>query len=168
MTTLSLLHPAMETDLAALMALERGEDARKYVGQWSAERHRATMTGGDARYLAVDAAEGGLAAYAILRGLAETSRAVELKRLVVARPGRGLGRRILRELMRMAFEELGAHRFFLDVYDDNARARHLYESEGLVLEGTMRDAAERDGVWHDLRLMSMLESEYRQRSALAR
>ena len=74
-----------------------------------------------------------------------------------------MGRRILTEVIRMAFEELGAHRLFLDVYEDNSRARHLYESLGFVYEGAMRQAAHRDGAWFDLRLMSMLEDEYRRR-----
>ena len=95
--------------------------------------------------------------YAILRGLAETSRAIELKRILVSVPERGTGRRILEELIRISFEELHAHRLFLDVYEDNARARHLYESLGFVYEGVMRDAARRDGTYCNLCLMSMLE-----------
>jgi diamine N-acetyltransferase len=75
-------------------------------------------------------------------------------------PERGLGRRVLKELVRIAFRELNAHRLFLDVYDDNARARHLYESLGFQYEGVMREAAQRDGHWCNLRLMSILESEY--------
>jgi len=163
MTNERLLRPATETDLAALIALERGAEAQLYVGQWSEERHRAVMTSGDALYLVAEDSEG-LAAFAILRGLSEAGRAIELKRLVVNRPGRGLGRRILGEIQRIAFEDLGAHRLFLDLVDDNSRARHLYESMGFVLEGSMRDATNRDGEWHDLLLMSMLEDEYQQRS----
>jgi L-amino acid N-acyltransferase YncA len=163
MTQETQLRSATEADLAALIALERAAEAQLYVGQWSEERHRETMRGSDARYLVMDDADGGLAAYAILRGLGEAGRAIELKRLVVGRPGRGLGRRILNEIQRIAFEEQGAHRLFLDVFDDNSRARHLYESVGFVLEGSMRDAASRDGEWHDLLLMSLLEDEYRQR-----
>jgi RimJ/RimL family protein N-acetyltransferase len=159
------LRTATEADLNEIVRLERGLEAQRYVGQWSEDRHRATLTGGDARYLVVDDADGGLAAYAILRGLAETGRAVELKRVVVGKPERGLGRRLLTELVRIAFEELQAHRLFLDVFDDNVRAQHLYTSLGFVLEGTMRHAASRDGQWHDLRLMSMLESEYRARQS---
>lgn len=155
-----ILRPATLADLPALVALERTPSAREFVGQWSEERHRATLTGTDARYYVRDAESGSLAGYAILRGLAESSRAIEIKRIVVAAPGQGLGRRILTELMRIAFRELHAHRLFLDVYDDNARARHVYESLGFVYEGVMRDAAQRDGVWHNLHLMSMLASEY--------
>lgn len=160
MTDDLLLRDATEADLHEIVRLERGEVARRYVGQWSEDRHRATLTGGDARYLVVDDPAGGLAAYAILRGLAEADRAVELKRVVVDKPERGLGRRLLKELIRIAFEDLEAHRMFLDVFDDNVRAQHLYMSLGFVLEGTMRHAASRDGEWHDLRLMSMLECEY--------
>jgi RimJ/RimL family protein N-acetyltransferase len=101
-----------------------------------------------------------LHAYLILRGFSEDSGAIELKRIVVAVPERGLGRRVLSEVIRMAFEEFDAHRLFLDVYEDNARARHLYESLGFVYEGTMRDAARRGESHCNLRLMSMLAGEY--------
>jgi diamine N-acetyltransferase len=156
-----LLRHALADDIPAIVALERTGPARTFVGQWTEERHRATFAGGDALYLVSEAAPGRLGAFVILRGISEASRAIELKRIVVATPEQGLGRRILNEVLRMAFEDLRAHRLFLDVYEDNARARHLYESLGFVYEGTMRDAAQRDGIWCDLRLMSMLETEYR-------
>ncbi|MGA7241879.1 MAG: GNAT family N-acetyltransferase [Terracidiphilus sp.] len=155
------LRLATPADVPAIIALERTPVAREFVGQWSEDRHRATLTGGDARYYVSQTEGGELQAYAILRGINEDSRAIELKRIVVAVPERGLGRHMLKELMRIAFHELGAHRFFLDVYDDNARARHLYESLGFQYEGVMRDAARREGQWCNLRLMSILESEYR-------
>lgn len=159
-----LLQHAITDDIPAILALERMTFARQFVGQWSEQRHRTTLTGGDARYLVCKSGSGGLQAYVILRGLSEDNRAIELKRIVVAAPERGLGRKILTEVIRMAFEELDAHRLFLDVYEDNARARHLYESLGFVYEGALRDAARRGDAWFDLRLMSMLESEYRRRS----
>ncbi|MGC1422778.1 MAG: GNAT family N-acetyltransferase, partial [Terracidiphilus sp.] len=118
-----LLRLATPDDIPAILAIERTPFAREFVGQWSEERRRATLAGGDARYYVSETESGEVQAYAILRGISEESRAIELKRIVVAVPERGLGRRILRELMRIAFRELGAHRLFLDVYEDNARAR---------------------------------------------
>jgi diamine N-acetyltransferase len=155
-----LLRLAVPADIPRIIALERTPVARNFVGQWSEERHRNTLTGSDARYFVSEADSGELQAYAILRGLAEDSRSIELKRIVVAAPDRGFGRKILEELVRIAFEEFKAHRLFLDVYDDNDRARHLYESLGFVYEGTMRGAARRDGMYCDLRLMSLLDREY--------
>lgn len=160
-----LLRPARFSDLPGIIRLERTPAARQFVGQWSKERHRVTMADPDARYLVSEEAPERLQGYVILRGIGEDSKAIELKRIVVAAPGRGLGRQLLREVARMAFEELRAHRLFLDVYEDNARARHLYTSLGFVVEGTMRDAACRDGAWCNLLLMSMLEEEYRQSPA---
>ena len=151
---------ATPSDIPAILNLERTSLAREFVGQWSEDRHRAALTGGDARYYVNENDRREIQAYAILRGILEDSRAIELKRIVVAVPERGLGRRILMELMRIAFRELGAHRLFLDVFEDNSRARHLYERLGFQYEGVMRDAASRDGRWFNLHLMSILESEY--------
>lgn len=155
-----LLRPANSADIPAIVAIERLPAASRFVGQWSEERHRASLASGDARYYISETESGEVQAYAILRGLQETAGAVELKRIVVAMPERGLGRTMLRELIRIAFRELGAHRLYLDVFDDNARARHLYESLGFQYEGVMREAAQRDGQWCNLRLMSILETEY--------
>ena len=158
-----LLRAALLSDLPRIVALERIPVARPFVGQWAEERHLATLASGDARYFVSDAESEELQAYVILRGLMEDSGSIELKRIVVATPGRGLGRTILEELIRIAFEELMAHRLFLDVYEDNHRARHLYESLGFKYEGVMRDAALREGEYFSLHLMSMLDREYAQR-----
>jgi diamine N-acetyltransferase len=160
-----LLRSAVTDDIPKLLALEQAPLAREFVGQWSAERHRASLSNSDARYLVAEDSPGQLNAYVILRGLSEGSGSVELKRIVVTAPGQGLGRVLLAEILSIAFDELRAHRVFLDVFEDNARARHLYESLGFVYEGTMRDAARRNDVWCNLCMMSILESEYRGRTA---
>jgi diamine N-acetyltransferase len=120
-----LLRLATPDDIPAILALERATAAREFVGRWSEERHHATLTGGDALYYVSETDWGEVQAYAILRGVQEDSRAIELKRIVVAVPERGLGRKILTELTRIVFRELGAHRFFLDVFEDNARSPSL-------------------------------------------
>jgi len=157
------LRPAVPADIPRIVALERTPHGRNFVGQWSEERHLATLTGGDARYFVSETESGELQAYAILRGLSEESGSIELKRVVVSTPERGLGRKILEELISIAFDGFHAHRLFLDVYDDNARARHVYESLGFQYEGVMREAAHRDGKFFDLHLMSILDREYAQR-----
>jgi len=155
-----LLRPATLNDIPSILALERLPESTQFVGQWSEERHRATLLSPDARYLVSEAETGQLSAFAILRGLAETSGSIELKRLVVHPPGQGQGRQILAELIHRAFDQFHAHRFFLDVFDDNLRARHLYQSFGFVEEGLLREAALRNGQYCSLRLMSLLDREH--------
>lgn len=155
-----LLRPATPADIPPIAALERNPAFRDFVGQWPEERHAATLASSDAHYFVVESPAGGIQAFALLRGLQESSRSIEFKRIIVGTPGQGLGRRIVRELMRIVFEDLHAHRFYLDVYEDNARARRLYESLGFVYEGVMREAGERGDQFISLHLMSMLDREY--------
>ncbi len=164
MQSTKILRPAQPADIPGIAAIERLLAARCFVGQWTEEHHRQTMASADARYFVSQTESGELLAFAILRGLAESSRAIELKRIVVATPSQGLGRRIMQELMPMVFEEFGAHRLWLDVCDDNTRARHLYESLGFVYEGVLREAECRDGEFVSLRLMSLLDREYEARA----
>jgi RimJ/RimL family protein N-acetyltransferase len=70
----------------------------------------------------------------------------------------------------MAFRDLRAHRFWLDVKSLNTRALALYQSEGFVEEGRLRESVRVmiDGVdgFDTLIVMSMLDREYAARVAL--
>jgi diamine N-acetyltransferase len=95
---------------------------------------------------------------------------VELKRLVLQTKGQGLGRACVRLLKRMAYRDLHAHRFWLDVKSLNTPALALYASEGFVEEGRLRESVRissdtADG-YDSLVVMSMLDREYQARVAL--
>jgi diamine N-acetyltransferase len=63
---------------------------------------------------------------------------------------------------RAAFERFGTHRLWFDVMTHNQRARHVYQAEGFVEEGTMRECMKVGDKFVSLVIMSMLEDEYRQ------
>jgi RimJ/RimL family protein N-acetyltransferase len=70
----------------------------------------------------------------------------------------------------MAFTDLHAHRFWLDVKSLNERALSLYRSEGFVDEGRLRESVRlmapgADG-YDSLIVMSMLDREFQARRAL--
>jgi RimJ/RimL family protein N-acetyltransferase len=81
-----------------------------------------------------------------------------------------LGRACVRELKKLAFTQLKAHRFWLDVKALNERAHRLYASEGFVEEGRLRESVRvtLDGAdgYDDLIVMSMLDREYAARVAM--
>jgi RimJ/RimL family protein N-acetyltransferase len=78
-----------------------------------------------------------------------------------ARRGSGLATAMMRELLRLGFDELGLHRVQLLVYAFNAPAIALYERLGFVVEGRLRDSTKgTDGYWTGY-LMALLEHEYR-------
>jgi diamine N-acetyltransferase len=98
--------------------------------------------------------------YVILRGLCENRYSIELKRIVITEKNQGYGRETLRMVKKLCFEEWRAHRLWLDVKEHNMRARHLYESEGFVREGVLRECIRNGETYESLIVMSMLEQEY--------
>jgi RimJ/RimL family protein N-acetyltransferase len=154
------LRHATPEDLPFLLELEVRFCSLGFVGRDDAAVHERQMADADFVYYIVEQ-KGEQAGYVILRGLTSINRCLELKRIVMAKPGHGLGRQVLRALMDKSFGELSAHRLWLDVYDDNYRARHVYSSLGFIEEGTLRECINRDGSYGSLVVMAMLESEYR-------
>jgi diamine N-acetyltransferase len=152
---------ATQADIAQICALETLPEFRAMVGSWPEDQHMRMLADPDAVYIVAEDQAGRVGGFAILQGLLSEHRQVELKRLVVRTPNQGMGRQLLAEVADRAFGEYSAHRLFLDVFVTNDRARHVYENFGFSKEGIMRDAIYRDGAYHSLVLMSLLETEYR-------
>ena len=73
--------------------------------------------------------------------------------------GKGYGRQALTAMIHYGFQELALQRFYLDFYSGNP-AEHLYKSVGFQEEGVLRGNCRKDGVLHDVHLMSMMRDEY--------
>jgi diamine N-acetyltransferase len=154
------IRAAQLSDLPFLLTLEGYSAALGFVNCDSAEVHIGRMESSDASYFLIEH-EGQAAGYVLLCGLDSKHRNIELKRVAVSAPGKGIGRQGLRQVMARAFQDLAAHRLWLDVYSDNARARRAYQALGFVEEGTQRECIWHDGHFRSLVLMSMLEHEFR-------
>lgn len=74
--------------------------------------------------------------------------------------GQGYGTDATRTMLGFAFRELNLHRVTLDVHDYNPRAMRCYEKAGFRHEGTKREALFRDGRYHDVHIMSVLQHEF--------
>ena len=72
--------------------------------------------------------------------------------------GRGIGARLLRELLAMADDWLNLKRIELTVYTDNAPAIALYERSGFAIEGTHRAYAFRAGSFVDAYAMARIKA----------
>ncbi|MEO7234885.1 MAG: GNAT family protein [Lapillicoccus sp.] len=75
--------------------------------------------------------------------------------------GRGYGTETTRLVRDFAFGPLGLHRLSLEVNSFNAAAIAVYDTVGFVLEGVRREAVQRDGTWHDVHDMALIESDAR-------
>jgi RimJ/RimL family protein N-acetyltransferase len=79
--------------------------------------------------------------------------------LLPAYRGQGLGRRLLREVVRRVFAS-GLLRIELEVFASNLAAIRLYEQEGFVTEGRKRRARILDGVEDDVLVMGLIRQEW--------
>jgi diamine N-acetyltransferase len=159
----AVIRKAVPEDLQCICRIERNPGFRTFVGTWPEDEHRQTLADPDAAYWVVEDPAGEVTGFCILRGLQGPHRSVEIKRIVSSVPNQGVGRQLLSFVLEQAFTTYGAHRVWLDVFVDNARARHVYRTIGFQEEGVLREAILRDGQYHSLVLMSLLDYEYRQR-----
>ena len=85
---------------------------------------------------------------------------MNIKRIVVMEKGRGFGRAAIKLNKEISFKELKMHRLWLDVKTFNFRAKHIYETEGFIIEGILRDCIKRDNQYESLTILSILENEF--------
>ena len=169
------LRPTMLSDLDFVLSVERDQRNLPFITPWERTQHEGAVRIPDFRHFIVEAGEnaaheGSRDGFVILQGCRNPHRSVELKRVVLQSKGQGLGRACVRLLKRMAFRDLHAHRFWLDVKSLNTRALALYASEGFVEEGRLRESVRISGDAADgydsLVVMSLLDREYQARRAL--
>jgi diamine N-acetyltransferase len=135
------LRPTLASDIPFVLSLEQDAENLPFITPWERTQHEASIRFPDMRHFIIEGGVGLEAVgFLILIGCRNPHQSIELKRMVVASKGQGLGRAALRVAKRVAFDDLGAHRFWLDVKARNERAKTLYDSEGFVLEGTLREA----------------------------
>ena len=165
------LRPTMLSDLDFVLSVETDTHNLPFITPWERTQHEGAVRFPDFRHFIVEAGMAGeRSGFVILQGCRNPQRSVELKRLVLQTKGQGIGRRCVRQLKQMAFRDLKAHRFWLDVKSLNTRALALYASEGFVEEGRLRESvrvmiAGADG-YDSLVVMSLLDREYQARVAL--
>ena len=151
----------MEDDLDFVLRAEQSAENCSFISVWTREQHLSTLSSKNLSHLIIEnIADGSRVGYIILAGLADANQSIEFLRIVVTEKGKGYGKEALRLVKKMAFQELKAHRLWLDVKEHNVRAKHVYESEGFVAEGVLRECIKAEVGFESLVVMSMLCGEY--------
>ena len=128
------LRRSHEQQLLLFERMEQASDTRDFVIPYSLEAHREHFSRSDIVYLSV-LSEGRLAGFVILV-LDPDGVSMEFRRIVVAEKGKGIGQMAISEVEAFCSHELGRTRIWLDVFQHNARGRHIYEKLGYRLFGT--------------------------------
>ena len=155
------LRPTMLSDLEFVQSVETDPANLPFITPWERTQHEGAVRFPDFRHFIVEAGDDWAGTgFVILQGCRSRHRSVELKCIVLQAKGQGLGRACVRLLKRMAFADLHAHRFWLDVKALNTRAQALYASEGFVEEGRLRESVKLADGYESLIVMSLLDREY--------
>jgi RimJ/RimL family protein N-acetyltransferase len=153
------LQRAHEADIPFLMATERIPGYESLVGRWDETRHRAALADpGIAVFVARE--HGGPAGFAILKDWGSPDRVTLIKRIAVAQPNHGLGRRLLGALADAVFQETDAFRLCLGLFPENARAYRVYRACGFLPEGVSRGSAYFGGEHRDELVMALLRPDW--------
>ncbi|WP_062109575.1 GNAT family N-acetyltransferase [Bacillus niameyensis] len=77
--------------------------------------------------------------------------------------GKGIGQQMIKETLKIAFDELHLHRVGLGGFDFNVTAIACYEKAGFIKEGLLRDSRKHGNEYWSLWEMSILENEWAKR-----
>jgi len=72
----------------------------------------------------------------------------------------GYGSMAAQQILAHGFEDLNLHRISLTLLQTNERARRMYERLGFQQEGCQRQAVFKNGLYHNLLEMSILQEEF--------
>jgi RimJ/RimL family protein N-acetyltransferase len=123
----------------------------------------AEAPGSTARlYAALSRRDRALVGHGELGWLDRHNGSAKLMRIVLAPEarGRGLGAALVRELVRVGFEDLGLNRLDLHVFPFNRQAIACYERVGFRLEGTLRQARRHGDEYWDVCVMGLLRAQW--------
>lgn len=161
------LRPTMSSDLEYVVSLEQSPENIDFITPWERTQHEAAIRFPDFRHFIIEGGEDlSSVGFLMLIGCRSPHQALELKRMVVQAKGAGYGRAALRVAKKVAFDDLQAHRLWLDVRSHNSRAQALYGSEGFVTDGELREAVKTSAGFDSLVVMSMLRPEFTGRREL--
>jgi RimJ/RimL family protein N-acetyltransferase len=74
---------------------------------------------------------------------------------------KGYSSEATRLTLKFGFMDMGLHRIYLKVHEDNLPAIKLYEKNGFIKEGLLRQAVFKNGRFKNEIIMSLLKDEFR-------
>lgn len=150
-------------DIEFVISTEYLEENAQYIGNWKKEEHINSFTNENILHLIIeDASTNTPVGYLIMDGIKNSNNSIELKRIVISDKNKGYGKETLGLVKELSFNELNAHRLWLDVRVKNKKAFEIYSSQGFKSEGIIRESILYKNEYESIIIMSILENEYKQ------
>lgn len=147
-------------DLDFVINAEQKKENAQYVDQWTKDEHITSLSNKDIIHLIIEDKDKNSVGYIIIAGVEKISKSIEFKRLVICDKNKGYGREVLKLIKDFSFNDLKAHRLWLDVRLRHKIAQELYKSEGFKEEGILRECILYNNQYESIVIMSILSNEY--------
>jgi diamine N-acetyltransferase len=145
-------------DLQKIIRIEN--DNSEFIGQYDFERHKTVIKSEDEEHISIfHKLDNNLVGHVILAGLKNENDSIEFRRIVISKKGEGIGTDSVGLIREYCFENLKAHRIWLDVLSDNHRAIKLYLSQGFKTEEVIQHTILQNGKCSSLTIMSILRTD---------
>ena len=118
-------------DFERIIAFEKNNN--QFVQEYSLAEHKRVLEK-ECHLSIFEKGSNLLIGYIILVGVLSINKIIEFKRIVITKKGFGYGKDAVRLIKNMSFNNFGAHKIWLDVYEDNERAIKLYKTQGFKKE----------------------------------
>ena len=134
------LRKSVVNELQVFVEMEQQSHAKRFINSDGLETHQKNFADRNIIYLSIENNDGELAGYFILASN-PGDKLVEFRRVLIDQSHRGLGQLAITAMEIFCRDELGCDRIWLDVYEDNAKGRHIYEKLGYrrFKEGSYQD-----------------------------
>lgn len=155
------IHKTQQKDIDIILSIEADKENALFITQNTYKEHLDLISNTDIEHLILKTKDDKLIGFVILAGISDKNKSIEFRRIVIKEKGKGFGRLAIKKIKRYCFTKLKCHRLWLDVLENNKRARHLYQSEGFIEEGKLRDCLFIENKFQSLIIMSILKDEYK-------
>jgi len=126
-----VLRLSSRSELDIFDDIDRQIHASNFITQIGLKAHQDLFDEPNITYLSIENSEGELAGYFVLV-LESDSKSLEFRRISVDQEKRGVGQEAIKEMESFSKRKFGIQRIWLDVYEDNAVGRHIYEKMGYI------------------------------------
>ncbi len=113
-------------ELDKLYEIGTQEHSKPYLGTKTMDDYKREFVDKSTTYLSIVNISNNILGYMILFQ-DQRKNSIQLKRILISKESFGIGQKALTKLEQFCIDTMSIKRIYLDVYDDNYKAIHIYE-----------------------------------------
>ena len=160
------IYKTQNNDIDIVISIESANENSQFIISNSKDEHLKFLTDKNIEHLLIKSKNDEIIGFVLLVGLKNKNKSIEFRRIVIKDHGKGYGKLTIKEIKKYCFEKLHCHRLWLDVFEFNQRAIHIYKKLGFYKEGILRECIKTNQGYKSLVVMSLLKKEYNEKKEI--